>query len=264
MIRKFMIITLCITLVLANAQTSRANESDRSPDSDSILTFGRIYSLGGSLTVERCIQPGSVPRRLVNVVFLTNLDAVYYERQDLPSSGGTLRRIQKLSLLPASGLDLEKLAGSLKPTDKVSVTGRYTVLYHILGGLSSLLETRDGAIPAEAPSTALEVTSIEINGQPVAKALAVAEPENATRLKGLATQRVLEEIHKRPVVFDGPEPRIGSVQVLDANRVQVDVEYLSGWGHVPMPELTERCLYVADNDSVTFLARSPANAAVSE
>jgi len=116
----------------------------------------------------------------------------------------------------------------------------------------TLLNVKAGtATPSASSVTGSSLTSS--TAQPVLSL------EAEKKLKTLAGKRVLEEIVKRSDDYDGPEPRIASLQILDSDRVQVTVEYVSGWGEVPMPELTEQCLYVARDDQVAFLGHFSAN-----
>jgi hypothetical protein len=251
MIRDFIIVTFCITLALSISTSAFAANSTTSTGSDSVMVVGNTYTVAGALKMERCTRPGSVPSQMINVVFLTNLTKDYYEK-----SNGAPKKIQKLALLPGTGrVDLERLAGLLKPTDKVSVTGRYSSIFYV-----QLYDATSARGPAEAPYVALTVSSIEVNGH----SLTQATSDDEAHLKALASQRVLEEINKRPVVYDGPEARIGSTQLLQDKRLQVEVEYLSGWGHIPMPELAERYLYVVADDSVTLLGHSQAKSMAGE
>jgi len=208
--------------------------------SDSGLTLGRTYRFDGRVRLEQRSQPGSMPGSSIPVVYLTNLEEK--PQENLGSASGGIEKVALLSW--AVRLDLAKWAKSVKPTDRISVTGRYTRIDYSP-------EHQAEATAAQMPSTGLEITSLSLNGKNV---LAMTQ-ESESRLTKLAESRVLESISNRSPSTNGLEPQISAVQIVNEDRVLVDVGFVSSHGYVWMPDLDERFAYTPSSDTVVSLGK---------
>lgn len=199
-----------------------------------VVQVGETVEIGGRLT------PGSYPLPVPVVppahggaAILNNLDKRLVELQP----NDAMRRVERLMLLDGGlGVDLVQLAQVIPATAKVRVTGKFGRFFPAMPPVQPM------SIMPHRPfitTDSLAVTKLSIDGQDI-----WAAPANqVTRLAKLAERRAHAWIREQnPHMADGPEAVTDSVSVISHDLAVVNVHYVSGWTHQPIPGMTAKLL----------------------